>query len=59
MRKEDKALIIDNIKDTLGQYACFYLTSTQGLDAARTSELRRACFKADIKMLCVKNTLLR
>lgn len=59
MRKEDKALIIDQIKETLSQYACVYLTQTQGLDAARTSDLRRACFKADIKMYCVKNTLLR
>ena len=31
---------------------------TAGLDAARTSELRRACFKADIKLVVVKNTLL-
>lgn len=59
MRKEDKALIIDKIKDTLSQYACVYLASTSGLNAEKTSELRRACFKADVKMLCVKNTLLR
>lgn len=59
MRKEDKALIIEHIKDVLGQYSCVYLTTTSGLNAERTSNLRRACFKADVKMLCVKNTLLR
>lgn len=59
MRKEDKGIIIDRIKDVLGQYSCVYLASTAGLDADRTSQLRRACFKADVKMMCVKNTLLR
>jgi large subunit ribosomal protein L10 len=59
MKKEDKGLIIDQIKDVLGQYACVYLTQTSGLNAEKTSALRRACFKADVKMVCVKNTLLR
>lgn len=59
MKKEDKALIIDMIGDTLAQYACVYLVQTAGLDAEKTSALRRQCFKSDVKMLCVKNTLLK
>ena len=59
MKKEDKSLIIEKIGATLGEYACVYLTQTSGLNAERTSALRRACFKDDIKMLCVKNTLLK
>ena len=59
MKKEEKAIIIENIGKTLGEYSCFYLTQTQGMDAEKTSALRRACFKDDIKMLCVKNTLLK
>ena len=47
------------IGNTLSQYSCVYLVQTQGLNAEKTSELRRACFKGDIKMLCVKNTLLK
>ncbi len=47
------------IGNTLAQYSCVYLTQTSGLDAEKTSNLRRACFKADVKMLCVKNTLLK
>ena len=47
------------IGNALSEYSCVYLTQTQGLDAEKTSELRRACFKGDIKMLCVKNTLLK
>lgn len=59
MKKEDKALVIANIVDTLKKYNGFYLVTTNGLNAEKTSELRRACFKADIKLLVVKNTLLK
>ena len=59
MRREDKAATIEMIGKTLGDYSCVYLTTTAGLNAEKTSALRRACFKDDIKMLCVKNTLLK
>lgn len=59
MKKEDKGIIIEKIKETLGEYPHVYLTETAGLDAEKTSELRRACFKAEVKMVVVKNTLLR
>ncbi len=58
MKKEDKGIIIDKIAETLKEYSCFYLVETAGLNAERTSELRRACFKSDIKLMVVKNTLL-
>ena len=58
MKKEDKSLIIDKIAATLNEYSCFYLVETAGLDAEKTSDLRRACNKADIKLMVVKNKLL-
>lgn len=58
MKKEDKALIIDKIAETLQSYSCFYLAETAGMDAEKTTELRRECFKDDIKLIVVKNTLL-
>ena len=58
MKKEDKALVIENIAKTLKEYNGFYLVETAGLDAEKTSALRRACFGDDIKLLVVKNTLL-
>ncbi|MDO4320264.1 MAG: 50S ribosomal protein L10 [Bacteroidales bacterium] len=58
MKKEDKALVIENIVETLKAYNGFYLVETAGLDAEKTSQFRRACFNADIKLLVVKNTLL-
>lgn len=59
MKKEDKAIIIAKIGEVLNNYSCVYLTQTSGLNAEKTSALRRACFSGDIKMLCVKNTLLK
>ena len=58
MRKEDKQLVIDQIGAQLKEYAHFYLVDVTGLNAAATSELRRKCFGAEIKMVVVKNTLL-
>ncbi len=58
MRKEDKNAIIEQLQAQLGEYAHFYVTNIEGLNAAKTSELRRECFKNDIKLVVVKNTLL-
>ena len=58
MKKEDKAKIIAEIVETLNSYNGFYLVETAGLNAEKTSELRRACFNADIKLVVVKNKLL-
>ena len=58
MKKEDKDVVIAQIADTIKQYNGFYLVETAGLNAEKTSELRRACFGADIKLLVVNNTLL-
>jgi large subunit ribosomal protein L10 len=58
MRKEDKALIIEKLGAVLKEYPHFYLVDVTGMDAARTSALRRTCFKNEVKMVVVKNTLL-
>ncbi len=58
MRKEDKALIIEKLGQTLKEFPHFYLVDVTGMDAARTSNMRRMCFKNEVKMVVVKNTLL-
>ena len=58
MRKEDKGVIIGQLADTVKEYGHFYLVDTTAMDAAKTSELRRKCFKAGIKLVVVKNSLL-
>ncbi len=58
MRKEDKGTIIEQIAATVQEYSHFYLVDTTAMNAAATSALRRECFKADIKLMVVKNSLL-
>ena len=59
MRKEDKYTVVENISNILKEYSCVYLAETTGLNAEKTSSLRRACAKADVKLVVVKNTLLK
>lgn len=58
MKKEDKDLIINQIGERISEYSHFYLVDVTALNAVQTSDLRRKCFNADIKMMVVKNTLL-
>ncbi len=59
MKKEDKNKIVDHIASTIKEYDNFYLTDITFLNAEKTSTLRRECYKEDIKLMVVKNTLLR
>jgi large subunit ribosomal protein L10 len=59
MRREEKADIINSLAATLKEYSHFYLTDTAQLNAADTSDLRRKCFENQIKLVVVKNTLLK
>ena len=58
MKKEVKDTIIVELGEKLKEYAHFYLVDLTGLNAEQTSDLRRKCFKYDIKLLVVKNKLL-
>jgi large subunit ribosomal protein L10 len=59
MRREEKNAIIDSLAERFKEYSHFYLTDTAQLNAADTSDLRRQCFNNDIKLIVVKNTLLK
>ncbi|WP_420321899.1 50S ribosomal protein L10 [Flagellimonas sp.] len=58
MTREEKAIVIEDLTAQLADNANIYLADISGLDAVATSNLRRACFKANIKLAVVKNTLL-
>ena len=58
MTREEKTIMINSIKSELDSNSTIYLTDCSGLNADSTSKLRRACFKSNIKMSVVKNTLL-
>ena len=58
MTREQKSQVIEELTAQLTDSSNFYLTDISGLNAANTSSLRRACFKANVKLSVVKNTLL-
>ncbi len=58
MTREEKAQVIQELTATLADNTNIYLADISGLDADTTSKLRRACFKSNIKLAVIKNTLL-
>lgn len=59
MRKEEKTQIIESLAAQLKKTPNFYIADISGLNAEKTAKLRRACFEKEIKLMVVKNTLLR
>lgn len=59
MTREQKAQMIDDLQQILVDTDTIYLTDISGLNASETSILRRACFKKDVQLRVVKNTLLK
>ena len=58
MTRQEKNDAIENLKEALVGVKTLYLADIEGLNASQTSDLRRACFKENIKLQVVKNTLL-
>ncbi|OUS03172.1 50S ribosomal protein L10 [Flavobacteriales bacterium 33_180_T64] len=58
MTREEKSQVIGELTAQLADNANIYLTDISGLNAGSTSDLRRACYKADVQLNVVKNTLL-
>jgi large subunit ribosomal protein L10 len=59
MRRTDKEVIINDLQEQINSYSHFYLTDISGLNAEDTSDLRRLCFKQEVKLVVAKNTLFR
>jgi len=59
MRREEKDALVESLAEQIKEYSHFYLTDIAQLDAADTSSLRRKCFENQIKLVVVKNTLLK
>ena len=58
MTREEKSKVIKRLTAELAENTNIYMTDASGLNAVETSKLRRACFKANVKLSVVKNTLL-
>ena len=59
MKREEKNQIIEQLVEQINSFNHFYLTDISDLNAEETSDLRRTCFKNDVQLVVVKNTLLR
>jgi len=59
MKREDKAVVINELAQKLKEASHFYLTDISDLNAEQSSLLRRKCFEKEIELVVVKNTLLR
>ena len=59
MTREEKSQVIETLTAQLSSNDNIYLADISGLDAGKTTNLRRACFKAGVQLSVVKNTLLK
>jgi len=59
MTREEKSQVIKDLTAQLTENETIYLADISGLDAGSTTNLRRACFKAGVRLAVVKNTLLK
>jgi len=59
MKKENKALVIDSLVESINNNAHFYLADIAGLNAEDTSNLRRKCFESGIQVQVAKNTFVK
>ena len=59
MTKQDKANMIDELQAVLAESKIIYLANIDGLNAVNTTELRKACYKSNVSLRVVKNTLLK
>ena len=59
MRKEEKTQFIDHLARQLSAENTFYLADISELNVESTGRLRRLCFKRNIRLKMVKNSLLK
>ncbi|MDD4575054.1 MAG: 50S ribosomal protein L10 [Bacteroidales bacterium] len=59
MKKELKIEITNSVVQDLQEYKYMYITDLTGLNVEQTNALRRMCFRRNIKLRMVKNTLLK
>ena len=59
MKKSDKLQVIEKLTKQINSYSHYYLADISNLNAEVTSDLRRLCNKREVKLVVVKNTILR
>jgi large subunit ribosomal protein L10 len=59
MKRSDKIQVIEQLTKVINSYSHYYLADISNLNAEVTSDLRRLCNKREVKLVVVKNTILR
>lgn len=59
MKKEDKQKLIEDLTQQIDATDILYITDISHLNMEKTTELRRLCFRRNVQLRVVKNTLLR
>ncbi|MEI6680442.1 MAG: 50S ribosomal protein L10 [Mariniphaga sp.] len=59
MKRSEKLQVIEQLTKEINSYSHFYLADISNLNADVTSNLRRLCNKREVKLVVVKNTILR
>jgi len=59
MKRSDKLQVIEQLTKEINSYNHYYLADISNLNADVTGNLRRLCNKREVKLVVVKNTILR
>lgn len=59
MTKEQKIQLVQELTETFKEYPNFYITDAGGMSVSELNNLRALCYKSDVKLRMVKNTLIR
>lgn len=59
MTREDKATVIEELKEKFASNDFFYITDASGLSVAEVNNFRRKCFEKGIEYRVFKNSLIR
>ncbi|MEQ1692038.1 MAG: 50S ribosomal protein L10 [Gemmatimonas sp.] len=57
MKKSDKQVLVDGLREKLGTASAVYYTDFTGLNVKRMTDLRRRLRKAGVEYVVIKNTL--
>ncbi|HNP18163.1 MAG TPA: 50S ribosomal protein L10 [Fulvivirga sp.] len=59
MTRQEKATIIEELKDKFSKNAHYYITDASGLSVAEVNNFRRLCFSKGVEYRVFKNTLIK
>jgi len=59
MKREEKAIIIDQLAEKFSNSNYFYFTNAQGLTVEEVNSLRKMCFEKGVEYKVAKNSLIQ